>query len=125
MIKVESFYWNKLRNKSFFESDEFFYLCFVLAVQGGTLITSSIYHCCVVRQKEVSRKIEMSKVEYFYWNKFSNKSFSFELEQVFDLCFVLAVQGCCTDNIQYISWLCFRQKEFSKKVKMSKVESFY
>ena len=48
MIKVESFYWNKLRNKSFFESDEFFYLCFVLAVQGGTLITSSIYHCCVV-----------------------------------------------------------------------------
>ena len=35
----------------------------------------------------------MSKVESFYWNKLSNKSFSFELEQFFDLCFVLDVQG--------------------------------
>ena len=44
----------------------------------------------------------MSKVESFYWNKLSSKSFSFESEQFFDLCFVLVVQGGCTDNIQYI-----------------------
>ena len=49
MSKVESFYWNKLSNKSFsFESEQFFYLWFVLAVQGVALITSSIYHCCVL-----------------------------------------------------------------------------
>ena len=35
----------------------------------------------------------MSKVESFYWNKLCNKSFSFESEQFFDLCFVSAVQG--------------------------------
>ena len=34
----------------------------------------------------------MSKVESFYWNKLSNKSFSFELEQ-FWICDFLAVQG--------------------------------
>ena len=28
----------------------------------------------------------MSKVESFYWNKLSNKSYSFEPEQLFDLC---------------------------------------
>ena len=33
----------------------------------------------------------MSKVESFYWNKLSSTSFSFESEQFFDLCFVLAV----------------------------------
>ena len=60
---------------------------FCLAVQGAALITSSIYHCCVVRQKEFSRNVES-----FYWNELSNKSFSFESEQFFDLCFVLAVQ---------------------------------
>ena len=48
----------------------------------------------------------MSKVQSFYWNKLSSKSFSFELEQIFDLCFVLAVQGGCTDIIQYIPLLC-------------------
>ena len=52
----------------------------------------------------------MSKVESFYWNKLSNKSFSFELEQFFHLCFVLAVQGDCTDNIQYIPLLCCKTK---------------
>ena len=58
---------NKLRNKSFsFESEQFFYLCFVLAVQGVALITTSMYHCSVVRQKEFSRKVEMSKVVSFY-----------------------------------------------------------
>ena len=44
----------------------------------------------------------MSKVESFYWNKLSSKSCSFESGQFFDLCFVLVVQGGCTDNIQYI-----------------------
>ena len=69
-------------------------------------MTSSIYHCCVVRQKEVSRKVEMRKSESFYWNKLSNKKSSFESEQFFDLCFILAVQGFCTDNIMYIPLLC-------------------
>ena len=41
----------------------------------------------------------MSKVESFYWNKLSNNNFSFELEQFIYLCFVLAVQGGCIDNI--------------------------
>ena len=53
----------------------------------------------------------MSKVESFYWNKLSSKSCSFELEQFFDLCFVSAVQGGCTDNIQYIPMLCCITKE--------------
>ena len=76
MSKVESFYWNKLSNKSFsFELEQFFYLCFVLVVQGAALITSSMYYCCVVRQKEFSSKVEMSKVESFHWNKVSNKAF--------------------------------------------------
>ena len=39
----------------------------------------------------------MSKVECFYWNKLSSKSFFFESEQFFYLCFALAVQGGCTD----------------------------
>ena len=73
MSKVESFYWNKVRSKSCsFELEEFFDLCFVLTVQEAALITSSIYHCCVIRQKEFSRKVEMSKVESFYWNKLSS-----------------------------------------------------
>ena len=42
MSKVESFYWNKLRNKSFsFESGQFFDLCFVSVVQGLALIIFS------------------------------------------------------------------------------------
>ena len=67
MSKVESFYWNKRSSKSCsFELEQFFYLCFVLVVQGGgggAPITSSIYDYCVVRQKEFSRKAGMSKVE--------------------------------------------------------------
>ena len=35
----------------------------------------------------------MSKVESFYRNILSSKSCSFELEQFFDFCFVLVVQG--------------------------------
>ena len=56
-------------------------------------MTSSIYHYCVVRQKEFSRKVGMSKVESFSGNKVNSKSFSFELVQFFDLCSILAVQG--------------------------------
>ena len=52
----------------------------------------------------------MSKVETFYWNKLSSKSFSFELEQFFDLHLVLAVQGGCTDNIKYILLVCYKRK---------------
>ena len=52
----------------------------------------------------------MSKVESFYWNKLSSKSFSFESEQFFDLCFVLVVQEGCTDNIRYIRLLCCKTK---------------
>ena len=93
MSKVESFYHKKLSNKSLsFELEQFFYFCFVLTVQGLALITCSMYHCCVVRQKDFSRRVEMSKVEYFYWKKLSSKSFSFESQQLFDLCIVLALQ---------------------------------
>ena len=82
MSKVESFYWNKLSSKSCsFESEQFFDLCFVLVVQGGgSTDNMSIYDYCVVRQKELSRKVEMSKVEFFYWNKLSNESLSVESE---------------------------------------------
>ena len=54
----------------------------------------------------------MSKVESFYFNTLSNKSFSFELEQFFDLCFVLDVWGVggCTDNTQYVPLLCYKTK---------------
>ena len=38
----------------------------------------------------------MSKVESFYWNKLSSKSFSFESEQFFDLCFVWLPSGAFT-----------------------------
>ena len=78
--------------------------------RGAALIISTIYHWSVIRQKKFSRKIEMSKVEYFYWNKLSSKSCSFELEQFFDLCFVLTVQEGCTHNIKYIPLLCYKTK---------------
>ena len=111
MSKVQSCYCNKLSSKRCsFELEQFFYLCFVLTVQGAALITSSVYHYCVVKQKEFSRKVEMSKVESFYWNKLSSKSFSFELEQFFNLFFVLVVQGGCTDNIKYILLVCYKTK---------------
>ena len=52
----------------------------------------------------------MSKVESLNWNKLSSKIFSFESEQFFYLCFILAVQGGWTDNIQYIPLLCCKRK---------------
>ena len=66
--------------------------CFEL-FRGAALITSSIYDYCVIRQKEFSRKVGMSKVKSFYWNKLSSKSCSLELKQFFDLCFVLSCSG--------------------------------
>ena len=48
----------------------------------------------------------MSKVESFYWNKLSSKRYSFESKQFFYLCFVLVIQGGCTDNIKYMWLLC-------------------
>ena len=71
-------------------------MCFVLAVQGAALITSCIYHNCVIREKEFSRKVGTSKVESFYWNKVSNESWSVESEQFFDLCFVWLPSGAFT-----------------------------
>ena len=52
----------------------------------------------------------MTKVESFYWNKLSSKSFFFLSEQFFDLHVVLAVQEGCTDNIKYIPLLCCMTK---------------
>ena len=57
----------------------------------------------------------MGKVESLNWNKLSSKSFSFESELFLYLCFVLAVQGGCTDNIQYIPLLCCKTKGFFEK----------
>ena len=86
-------------------------ICVLFALfRGAALITSSIYDYCVVRQKEFSRKVGMSKVESFYWNKLSSKSCSFESEQFFDLCFVLVVQRGCTDSMKYIWLLCYETK---------------
>ena len=117
MSKFESFYWNKISSKSCFLNQSSFMICvlFLLFGVGGggggaELITSCIYDYCVIRLKEFSRKFGMSKVESIYWNKLSCKSCSFESEQVFDLCFVLVVQGSCTDNIQYIRLLCCKTK---------------
>ena len=52
----------------------------------------------------------MSKVESCYGNKLSSKSFFFELEQFFDLHFLLAVQEGCTDSIKYRPLLCYKTK---------------
>ena len=120
MSKVVSFCWNKISSKSCsFESEQFYDLCFVFVVRGGgggaALIKSSIYDYCVVGQKEFARKVGMSKVESFYWNKLSSKSCSFELEQFLYLCFVLVFQLGCTDNIQYIRLLCCKRKGISQE----------
>ena len=126
MSKLESFYWNKLCSKSFFfELEQFFYFCFVLVVQRAALITSSTYDYCVVRQKEFSRKVEMSKVESLYLTKPSNKSFSFQLQEFFYFCFVVVVEGVVLITSSIYNCCVVRQKEFSRKVEMSKVESFY
>ena len=111
MSKVKSFTGiNSAIKDFFFELEQFFDLCFVSAVQGVALITSSRYHCCGFRQKEFLRKVEMRKVESFCWNKLSNESSSIESDKLFHLYFVLAAQGSCTDHIQYIPFLCCKTK---------------
>ena len=113
MSKVESFTGINSAIKAILLNLSSFLICVLFELfRGVALITFSIYHCCVVRQKEFSRKVEMSKVESFYWNKLSDKNFSFESEQLCDLCFVLAVQGCCTDNIQHIPLVCCKTNGF-------------
>ena len=89
MNKVESFYLNKLSSKSFSELEQLLICVLFYLFRRAALITSSIYHCCVIRQKEFSRKVEMSKVESFYWNKLSNESLSVESEQFFLFLFCL------------------------------------
>ena len=85
-------------------------MSFCLPHSGGSLKKTENKSLLYCKTKEFSREVEMSKVESFYSNKVSNKSFSFELEQFFDLCFAIAVQGGCTDNIQYIPLLCCKTK---------------
>ena len=67
----------------------------------------------------------MSKVESFYWNKLRSKSCCFDFEQIFDLCFVLVVQGAALITSSIYDYLVVIQKEFSRKVGMNNVESFY
>ena len=100
-------------------------MCFVLAVYGGgggggraALIASTVYHCSVVRQKEFSRKVEMNKVESFYWNKLSNKSFSFESEQ-FLICVLFQLfSGVAMITFSIYHCCVVRQKEFSRKTQL-------
>ena len=92
MSKVESFTGINSALKAFLLNWSSFLICVLFYLsRGAALTTSSIYHYCVVRQKEFSRKVEMSKVESFYCSKLSTESFSFELEQFFYSCFVSAV----------------------------------
>ena len=104
MRKVESFLWNNLSNKSSSFESEYFLFLFCCSCSGGC--TDKIQYipllCCKTKM-EFSRKVEMRKVESFYWNKLSNKSFSFESELFFDFCFVFAVQGFAvtTSNIYH------------------------
>ena len=57
----------------------------------------------------------MSKVESFYWNKLCSKSCSFESEQIFDLCFVLIVQGVALITSSIYNYCVVRQKNFPGK----------
>ena len=66
-----------------FNRSSFFDLCFVSAVQVVALITFSIKHCCIVGQKEFSRKTEDRKLQSFSWNEFTSDNSCFESEQFF------------------------------------------
>ena len=79
MSKVEAFTGINSVVKASFPNKNSLFICVLFWLLRGTpLITSSIYDYCVRKQKEFSRKVEMCKVETFYWNKLSSKSFSFE-----------------------------------------------
>ena len=68
----------------------------------------------------------MSKVESFYWNKLSSKSCSFESEQFFLFVFCFSCSGGAALLTSTIYDYCVvRRREFSRKVGMRKVESFY
>ena len=83
MSKVESFHgMSSVVTALLLDQSSFsFVSCF--SSLGVALITFSINHHCIMRQKEFSRKVEMSKVESFQWNDVSNDSSCFELEQFF------------------------------------------
>ena len=85
---------------------------------GAALIASTVYHCSVVRQKEFSRKVEMNKIESFYWNELSNKSFSFESEQ-FLICVLFQLfSGVAMITFSIYHCCVVRQKEFSRKTQL-------
>ena len=94
MSNVESFYWNKLSNKSCsFESEQFFICVLLQQFRGVALITFSIKHCCIVGQEEFSRKTEDSKIKYFLWNEFSSVNSCSELKQFLLAFFCFSLQG--------------------------------
>ena len=107
--------------KAFRLNQSSFLICVLFELfRGVALITSSIYHCCVARQKEFSIKVEMSKVESFYWNKLDNKSFSFESEKFFDLCFVLfffLFRDVALKHLVYTFAVLQDKKNFPEKLK--------
>ena len=117
MSKVESFYWNKLSKKIFsFQSGQF---------RKVALITFSIKHCCIIGQREFSRKTEDSKIKYLSWNKFSSDNSCFELNKFFLLCLHFAHSGGSLKRPNIYCSCVVRQKEFSKEVEINKVKSFH
>ena len=47
------------------------------------MITFSINHCCIIGQKEFSRKTEDSRIKYLSWIEFNSDNSCFELKQFF------------------------------------------
>ena len=74
--KSESFHGMNLAVIALVLNQSSFLLCFCFSHSGGPLKKIGYKSCCMVRQKEFPRKVEMSKVQNFYWNRLSNKSFS-------------------------------------------------
>ena len=62
-----------------FQSSFLLVICF--SYSRGLYRRLDISNNCVVRENEFSKKVEMSRIQYIYWNRLSNKSFSFESEQ--------------------------------------------
>ena len=64
--KIKYLSWNGFSSdNSCFEINEFFSLCLHFSHSEGSLKRQNIYYCCVVRQKEFSREVEMNKLESF------------------------------------------------------------
>ena len=126
MSKVESFYWSTLSSKSFSFNWSSLLICVLFYLfRWAALITSSIYNYCVVRQKELSRKVGMSKVESFYWSKLSSKNFSFNWSSLLICVLFYLFRWAALITSSIYDYCVIRQKEFCRKVGMSKVESFY